>query len=55
MLPAGAMERAAQVVRSSDVLVAVGSTLAVHPVASLVPLAKRSGARVVIVNRGATA
>lgn len=40
-------ERAAQ---SSDVLLAIGTTLAVYPAAGLVPLAKRAGARVVVVN-----
>lgn len=34
----------------ADVLLAVGSTLSVYPVAGLVPLAKRRGAAVVIVN-----
>jgi NAD-dependent deacetylase len=33
-----------------DLLLAVGSTLAVHPAAGLVPTAYRSGARVIIVN-----
>ncbi|MGI8662385.1 MAG: SIR2 family NAD-dependent protein deacylase [Acidimicrobiales bacterium] len=47
----GRAERAA---RSCDLLLAVGSTLAVYPIANVVPLAKRSGARVVIVNASAT-
>lgn len=42
-----AAERAAT---SCDVMLAVGTTLAVYPAASLVPLARRSGARVVIIN-----
>lgn len=42
--------RAEQAVVRADVLLAVGSTLTVHPVAGLVPLAARRGARVVIVN-----
>jgi NAD-dependent deacetylase len=54
-LPMGAMERAARAVSQCDLLIAVGSTLAVHPVASLVPMAKANFAKVVIVNRGATA
>jgi NAD-dependent deacetylase len=45
-------ERAAQ---QCDLLLAVGSTLAVYPVANVVPLAKRAGARVVIVNGEDTA
>lgn len=35
---------------SCDLLLAVGSSLAVYPAAGLVPLAKQQGARVVIVN-----
>lgn len=38
----------------ADLLLAVGSTLSVYPVAGLVPLAKRRGAAVVIVNRDPT-
>lgn len=37
-----------------DLLLAIGSTLGVYPVAGIVPLAKRAGARVVIVNGGPT-
>ena len=35
---------------NADLLLAIGTSLQVYPVASLVPLAKSSGARVVIVN-----
>ena len=45
-------ERAAQ---GCDLLLAVGSTLSVYPVAGLVPLAKHSGAKIVIVNGEPTA
>ena len=38
-----------------DLLLAVGTTLGVHPAAGLVPLAREAGARVVIVNGGPTA
>jgi len=41
---------AQELVRRADLLLAIGSSLAVQPAAGLVPLAKRSGARVVIVN-----
>lgn len=41
-----AMQRAGE----ADLLLAVGSTLAVYPVAGVVPCAKDAGARVVIVN-----
>jgi NAD-dependent deacetylase len=40
-------ERAA---KNCDLLLAVGTSLSVYPIASVVPIAKRSGARVVIVN-----
>jgi NAD-dependent deacetylase len=48
------IERAMQVSEECDLLLAVGSTLSVYPVASCVPTAKRAGARVVIVNGGPT-
>ena len=44
------IERAVRAAGEADVLVAVGTSLQVYPVAGLVPLAKSSGARVVIVN-----
>jgi NAD-dependent deacetylase len=36
--------------RECDLLLAVGSTLGVYPVAGVVPIAKRNGARIVIIN-----
>ena len=39
----------------ADLLLAVGSTLQVHPAAQVVPVAHEAGARVVIVNHQATA
>ena len=42
--------RADRAARACDLLLAIGSTLAVYPIAAVVPLAKRSGARLVIVN-----
>jgi len=44
------IERAYQVAGECDVLLCVGSTLGVYPVAGVVPEAKRNGARVVILN-----
>jgi NAD-dependent deacetylase len=49
------IERAAAAARRADLLLAVGSTLAVYPVAEVVPVARMSGARVVIVNGDETA
>jgi NAD-dependent deacetylase len=48
------IDRALQESEACDLLLAVGSTLSVYPVASCVPTAKRAGARVVIVNGGPT-
>ncbi|MBN1771984.1 MAG: Sir2 family NAD-dependent protein deacetylase [Deltaproteobacteria bacterium] len=54
-LPERALKAATAVTASCDLLLVVGSTLQVHPAASLPPLAKQVGARVVIVNVGPTA
>lgn len=50
MLPASFQEGEAEV-RRADLLLVLGSSLEVYPVADLVPAAKASGARVVILNR----
>ncbi len=42
--------RAERAASECDLLLAVGSTLSVYPIAGVVPVAKRAGARVVIVN-----
>ena len=42
--------RAETAARTCDLLLAVGSTLAVYPAAGMVPIARRSGAEVIIVN-----
>jgi NAD-dependent deacetylase len=44
------LERAERAALGADLILAVGSTLAVYPAAALVPIAKQAGARVVIVN-----
>jgi NAD-dependent protein deacetylase/lipoamidase len=44
------MERAMRAARESDLLLAIGSTLQVYPVAGAIPRAKAAGARVVIIN-----
>lgn len=49
------LERAEQAALDCDLLLAVGSTLTVYPAAGVVPIAKRNGARLVIVNQGETA
>ena len=42
--------RAEALARECNLLLAVGSTLSVYPVAAVVPIAKQSGAKIVIVN-----
>jgi len=49
------MERAQMAARNCDLLLAVGSTLSVYPIAGVVPLAKEQGAKVVIINAAPTA
>lgn len=49
-LAPGVMERAMAAAIEADLLIAVGSTLQVYPVAGVVPAAKSAGARLVIVN-----
>jgi NAD-dependent deacetylase len=44
------LQRAELAARGCDLLLAVGSTLSVFPIAGVVPVAKRAGARIVIVN-----
>ena len=48
------IDRALRVAEEADVLVAVGTTLGVYPVANMVPRARAAGGRVVIVNAEAT-
>jgi NAD-dependent deacetylase len=49
-LVAADLERAQRAAECCDLLLAVGSTLAVYPVAAMVPIAKEQGARIVILN-----
>jgi NAD-dependent deacetylase len=44
------LDRAFAAASSCDLLLAVGSTLSVYPVAAMVPTARQAGARIVIVN-----
>jgi NAD-dependent deacetylase len=48
------LRRAEDAAAGCDLILAVGSTLAVYPAAALVPIAARAGAAVVIVNGGPT-
>jgi NAD-dependent deacetylase len=49
------LQRAMEAARHCDLLLAVGSTLAVYPVADMVPVARMAGAQIVIVNAEETA
>jgi NAD-dependent deacetylase len=53
-LPHDVLEKALTEARSCDLFLVVGSSLVVHPAASLPMIAKEGGARVVIVNRDPT-
>jgi NAD-dependent deacetylase len=53
-LPREALERAVAAARACDLMLVVGSSLIVKPAAQLPVLAKRSGARLAIVNRTPT-
>lgn len=53
-MPEDAMRRAQQLATECDLLLAVGSSLVVWPAAGIPLLAKRNGARLVIVNREPT-
>ncbi len=48
------IDRALSVAAEADLLLAIGSTLQVYPVASVVPVARDAGARVVIMNNQPT-
>ena len=48
------LARADRVARECDLMIAVGSTLGVYPIAGVVPTARGGGARVVIINGGPT-
>ena len=50
-MPAEAMRRARELALGCDLILTVGSSLAVYPAAGFPVLAKRNGARLVIVNR----
>lgn len=49
------IDRALGAAAEADLLIAIGTTLQVQPVASMVPIAARAGARIVIVNDQSTA
>ena len=50
MLPEAALESAVAAASSCEVMLVVGTSAVVYPAASLTPLARRAGARVIEVN-----
>jgi NAD-dependent deacetylase len=54
LLPSGAMERATELAKGAGLLLVVGSSLEVHPVAGLPYVTADAGGRLAIVNRGTT-
>jgi len=54
MLPAAAIERATELAEGADLMLCVGSSLAVHPVAGLPGLTLERGGSVAIVTKGET-
>lgn len=54
-LRADDLERSEAAARRCDLLIAIGTTLAVYPAASVVPLAQRAGAPIIIINGEPTA
>jgi len=54
MLPAAALERAGRLCRRAQLLLCIGSSLEVHPVAGLPLLTRRAGGTVAIITQGPT-
>jgi NAD-dependent deacetylase len=54
LLPVAAMERATVLAAGADLLLCVGSSLEVHPVAGLPALTLRAGGRIALVTQGPT-
>lgn len=54
LLPADVLQSATQLCRQADLLFAIGSSLVVYPAATLPQLAKRHGAKLIIINRDPT-
>ncbi len=53
-MPVEAMQRAQEESLACDLFLAIGSSLVVYPAASFPVVAKRNGARMVIINRAPT-
>ena len=53
-MPADVMKESTRLAEESDLFLAIGSSLVVHPAAGLPELARRAGAKLVIINRDPT-
>ncbi len=53
-LPADVLEESSELAAQSDLFLAIGSSLVVYPAAGLPQVARRAGAKLVIINREAT-
>jgi NAD-dependent deacetylase len=53
-LPADVLQESIELAQASDLFLAIGSSLVVHPAAGLPEIARRAGAKLVIVNRDPT-
>jgi NAD-dependent deacetylase len=53
-LPTEVLEESVELAQASDLFLAIGSSLVVHPAAGLPELARRGGAKLVIINRDPT-
>ena len=53
-MPESAMRRAEELTKSCDLFLAIGSSLVVWPAAGFPLMAKRNGARLIIINRDST-
>lgn len=53
-LPVDVLEESVDLAQQSDLFLAIGSSLVVHPAAGLPELARRAGAKLVIINRDPT-
>lgn len=54
MLPPGALERAGELAAAAELMLVLGSSLLVHPAASVPLVTVRCGGKLVIVNQGST-
>jgi NAD-dependent deacetylase len=54
LLPEAAMDEASSLALGADLLLCIGSSLEVHPVAGLPELTLRAGGRIAIVTQGST-